>query len=256
MAGRSVAGGGIFPPLGETTIGSSRPGARARKQRALKPSLSTLELEARQAALRARIEASAARAAKQAHAIVLADEVGDCATMLAELQDATEAVLDERDAEHAKHAATLQAARAERQARKAEAQKMAEENAALKEENAALKTAIAEHLGGRRQGDAPLVLTTPTAPVVAPPPGLKLQHASTRRRLSACLLPADHMFKANEKAQTFFEHILDFVAAKKKLDETAERVLPQNFMNRCASKARGVTLCGSQTLIFSQVREL
>ena len=64
------------------------------------------------------------------------------------------------------------------------------------------------------------------------------------------------MFKANEKAQTFFEHILDFVAAKKKLDETAERVLPQNFMNRCASKARGVTLCGSQTLIFSQVREL
>ena len=245
MSGLVVVGGGILPPLplGERRIGASpRAQQRAREQPAFKLSLSTHELEARQAALRARIEASAAPAAKQARAIALADEVGDCATMLAELQDATEAVLDARDADRAKHAATLEAARAERQARKAEARKMAEENAALKEENAALKVAIAERLGGRRQGDAPPLVPplglTPTAPGAAPPSETllsvvhHLHHAGTRRRLSATLHSADHTFKANEKAQTFFERILDFVAAKKKLDETARRVLPQNFMNR------------------------
>ena len=226
MAGRSVAGGGIFPPLGETTIGSSRPGARARKQRALKPSLSTLELEARQAALRARIEASAAPAAKKARMVAPEDEVGDCATMLAALQDATEAVLDVLDAEGAKHAAALKAARAERQARRGEALKMAEENAALKEENAALKAAIAERLAGHGP------------PGAAPPSETKERGGKKLRRLSACLSFRDRKFDANEKAQMFFERILDFVAAKNKLDETARRVLPQNFMNAFASFKR------------------
>ena len=226
MAGRSVAGGGIFPPLGETTIGSSRPGARARKQRALKPSLSTLELEARQAALRARIEASAAPAAKKARMVAPEDEVGDCATMLAELQDATEAVLDVLDAEGAKHAAALKAARAERQARRGEALKMAEENAALKEENAALKAAIAERLAGHGP------------PGAAPPSETKERGGKKLRRLSACLSFRDRKFDANEKAQMFFERILDFVSAKNKLDETARRVLPQNFMNAFASFKR------------------
>ena len=225
MAGRSVAGGGIFPPLGETTIGSSRPGARARKQRALKPSLSTLELEARQAALRARIEASAAPAAKKARMVAPEDEVGDCATMLAALQDATEAVLDVLDAEGAKHAAALKAARAEREARRGEALKMAEENATLKEENAALKAAIAERPAGHPPG-------------AAPPSETKERDGKKLRRLSACLSFRDRKFEANEKAQMFFERILDFVAAKNKLDETARRVLPQNFMNAFASFKR------------------
>ena len=225
MAGRSVAGGGIFPPLGETTIGSSRPGARARKQRALKPSLSTLELEARQAALRARIEASAAPAAKKARMVAPEDEVGDCATMLAALQDATEAVLDVLDAEGAKHAAALKAARAEREARRGEALKMAEENATLKEENAALKAAIAERPAGHPPG-------------AAPPSETKERDGKKLRRLSACLSFRDRKFDANEKAQMFFERILDFVAAKNKLDETARRVLPQNFMNAFASFKR------------------